>query len=116
MKIQINTDSNIEGKEALTAHVESVVESTLRHFKEHLSRVEIHLGDQKGGNSRIDDKRCMMEARLKSHQPVTASCQAGSLHEAIGGAASKLKSSLESVLGRLDNHHRHATVDLTGGG
>lgn len=34
MRIQVNTDSNIEGREKLTAHVRSVVESALNRFSE----------------------------------------------------------------------------------
>jgi len=114
MKIQINTDNHIDGKEALATHAESAVENALRHFKDRVTRVEVHLSDENAGKSGTDDKRCMMEARPKSHQPVSVSHHAGSIHQAIDGAASKLKALLETVLGRLDDQHRHAAVDLTG--
>ena len=45
MQIQVNTDSNIEGREKLTAHVRSVVESALNRFSDRITRVEVHLSD-----------------------------------------------------------------------
>jgi hypothetical protein len=45
----------------------------------------------------------MMEARLEGHQPVAVTDEADSLHEAIAGAAEKLKSALDSTLGRLND-------------
>lgn len=111
MQIQINTDHHIDGNEALSTHVESVVENTLRHVKSHLTRVEVHLEDQNAGKSGGDDKRCLMEARLRSHQPVAVSHQAGSIHEAVDGAARKLRASLEALLGRLDAR-KHQPVPL----
>lgn len=107
MQIQINTDNHIDGNEALSTHVEAVVESAVRHMKDHLTRVEVHLEDENGGKAGSDDKRCLMEARLRNHQPVAVSHNAGSVHQAVDGAARKLKASLESLLGRLDDHRRY---------
>ena len=109
MQIQINTDHHIDGKEALCAHVEAVVENAVRHVKDHLTRVEVHLDDENGGKAGSDDKRCLMEARLRSHQPIAVSHHAGSIHQAVDGAARKLRASLEALLGRLDDHRRHPT-------
>ena len=106
MQIQINTDNHIDGNEALSAHVEAVVENAVRHVKDHLTRVEVHLEDENGGKAGIDDKRCLIEARLKSHQPVVVSHHASSIHQAVDGAARKLRASLEALLGRLDEHRR----------
>jgi len=101
MQIQINTDHNIEGREALAAHVQGVVESVLGRFGEQITRVEVHLSDQNGDKSGQDDKRCMMEARLEGRQPTAVTHSAGTVDEAVDGAADKLKRSLESTLGRL---------------
>ncbi len=106
MQIQINTDNHIDGNEALSAHVEAVVDNAVRHVKDHLTRVEVHLDDENGAKAGSDDKRCL-EARLRSHQPVAVSHHAGSIHEAVDGAARKLRTSLEALVGRLDDHRRH---------
>ena len=79
----------------------------MRHFKDHLTRVEVHLDDEKGAKAGRDDLRCLMEARLRSHQPVAVSHHAGSIQQAVDGAFRKLRASLEALLGRLDEHRRH---------
>lgn len=114
MQIQIHTDNHIDGNEALSAHVEAVVDNAVRHVKDHLTRVEVHLDDENGGKAGATQKRCLMEARLRSHQPVAVSHHAGSVHQAVDGAARKLRASLEALLGRLDEHRRHPT-DAEGG-
>ncbi|WP_340123609.1 hypothetical protein [Methylobacter svalbardensis] len=43
MQIQINTDHNIEGHEALAAHVSGIIESALSQISDHITRVEVHL-------------------------------------------------------------------------
>jgi ribosome-associated translation inhibitor RaiA len=104
MKIQVNTDKNIEGSEELVAHIETVVENSLRHFRNQITRVEIHFRDENSHKSGRDDKRCMMEARLEGRQPVAVTHQAGSVSDAVEGAAKKMKASLESTLGKLNSY------------
>jgi len=113
MQIQTNTDKNIDGKDALAAHVEVTVTNALLHLQHQITRVEVHLSDENAGKSGGDDKRCVMEARPINHQPVAVSHQAGSVHQALDGAAKKLKVAVETLLGRLDRHNRHrASLDL----
>jgi hypothetical protein len=70
MQVQINTDHNIEGHEALADQVRGVVESALSRLSDHITRVEVHLSDEnsakKGGN---DDMPCMMEPASKAASP-----------------------------------------------
>lgn len=106
MQIQINTDSNIEGREALAAHVTSVVERVLSRFSDRISRVEVHLSDLNGDKRGQDDKRCLMEARVEGRQPNAVTHQAESLHHAIDGAADKLLRSLTSTFERLNDDRR----------
>ncbi len=106
MHIQINTDTNIEGREELAIHVKGLVESTLSRFADRITRVEVHLSDQNGNKNGQDDKRCMIEARLERRQPTAVTHQAASVDDAVEGAADKLKRSLESTLGRLNDSRR----------
>src|SRR5665213_2501960 len=101
MKIQINTDHTIQGSESLSQHTETVVQDALGHLAEHITRIEVHLSDENGKKHGNHDKRCMMEARLEGHQPMAVTHDAETIEQAIGGAAHKLKSSLEHTLGRL---------------
>lgn len=101
MQIQINTDHNIEGHEALATKVPGVVESALSQMSHHITRVEVHLSDESSHKSSPDDKRCMMEARLEGHQPIAVIYHAGTVDQAVDGAADKLTRLIESTLGRL---------------
>jgi ribosome-associated translation inhibitor RaiA len=117
MQIQINTDHNIAGHEALATHVRSVVEGAMSHMGDHITRVEVHLTDDIGQGSEKsgkDDKRCVMEARLERHQPIVVTCHAGSLHQAVDGAAHKLTRTVEHTVGKMRDKKRRAPApDLT---
>ena len=104
MKIQLNTDGNIEGNERLADHVTGVVEDALGRFADRVTRVEVHLSDENGPKSGPDAKRCMMEARLRGRQPVAVTHEAETLDQAIDVAADKLQRLLDSTLERLDAH------------
>lgn len=104
MQIQLNTDANINADEALTTDVNSTVESALKRFSDHITRVEVQLSDEnsdkKGGN---DDMRCVMEARLDGRQPVAVTHHGATVDQAVDGAADKLHRMIESTLGRLQD-------------
>ena len=108
MKIQFNTDANIHGTEALASQVTTSVEQALDHFKDHITRVEVHLSDESKGKSGLHDQRCMLEARLEGRQPVAVTDHAETLEQAVNGAAKKLAHRLESTLGRLKDHRKKA--------
>lgn len=110
MQIQVTTDNHIKGSAEFTQHVTSIVEATLERFRDRVTRVEVHLGDEnsneKGGD---DDKRCVLEVRLAGRQPMTVTHHAGSIEHALEGAADKMEKLLTSTLGRLDDvRHGHA--------
>ena len=116
MKIQVNTDHNIEGHEALAAHVSGLVASALGRTSEHITRVEVHLSDESAGKSGPDGKRCAMEARLHSRPPIAVSHQAATVHQAVNGAAEKLTRSIDSTLGALRDQKRHGAEPATRAG
>ncbi len=114
MHIQINTDRNIEGHEALSAHLSSIVAKTLSRISSHITRVEVHVSDENGHKNGKNDKRCLMEARIENRPPVAVKCDAETLHQAVEGAADKLIRSIESDLGRVhDNVSRSADPSHT---
>ena len=104
MQIQIRTDHNIEGEEAMAAETTAVLEQALRRFSEHITRVEVHLSDENGAKNGQQDQRCMLEARLEGRQPVAVTEHAATLEQAVHGAAHKLAHLLDSTLGRLHDH------------
>jgi ribosome-associated translation inhibitor RaiA len=109
LKIQINTDGNIEGDERLAAHVKRTVESALRRNIDYVTRVEVHLSDVNRHKTGYDDKRCMMEARLKGRHPIVVTDRAATLDKAVDGAAEKLTALVESTLGRMRQQRNRRT-------
>ena len=108
MKIQLNTDGNIDGNEALAAQLSATIDQALARFSEHVTRVEVHLSDENGGKNGQQDQRCMLEARLEGRQPVAVTEHAATLEQAVNGAAHKLARLLDSALGRLNEHRDKA--------
>jgi hypothetical protein len=109
MQIQINTDHNIEGREALSAHVRSVVEQALAHESGHIMRVEVHVADENGPKGGPDSVRCTMEARLERHQPIAVTFDAATVHQAVDGGAERLARLVEHTLARLRDEREHRT-------
>ena len=107
MKIEINTDKNILGKEALAQSVETILEQVLARFSDQITRIEVHLSDENSAaKSGMADKRCMLEVRLAGRKPEAVRVQAQTVDQAVMGAAQKMVSSLESELGKLGKHYR----------
>ncbi len=104
MQIQVNTDHNIEGHEAFSSQVKTKIADALNRFSKHVTRIEVHIRDENSDKGGMNDKRCLMEARLEGRQPIAVTHQAADLNQAVNGATDKLKSVIESTLGRLDNH------------
>ncbi|PHV07613.1 HPF/RaiA family ribosome-associated protein [Rugamonas sp. DEMB1] len=111
MQIKVNTDTTIEHHASLDEHVQTVVAAALNRFGEQISRVEVHLSDKNSQKSADGDNRCLMEARVAGYQPIAVSDHAATLHQAIAGAADKLKRAVDSALGRL-NDKRHTPVPV----
>jgi ribosome-associated translation inhibitor RaiA len=101
MKIQVNTDRNIEGSERLTTFLTNLITDDLSRFSDRITRVEVHLSDINGRREGDNDKRCLMEARLQGLQPLVVTENANSHEQAVNGALDKLKSKLDSRLGKL---------------
>jgi ribosome-associated translation inhibitor RaiA len=112
MQIQINTDHNIHGYESAAASVRATVENALRHLSSHITRVEVHLGDENASKRGSDDKRCMMEARLEGHSPIAVTHHAATVAQAIEGAAEKLVHRLDRTLGRLHSHRGNGATPI----
>ncbi len=112
MQIKVNTDTTIEHHASLDDHVQTVVGAALNRFGEQISRVEVHLSDKNSQKSADGDNRCLMEARVAGYQPIAVSDHAATLHQAIAGAADKLKRAIDSALGRLNDSKRHTPAPV----
>lgn len=109
MQVQVNTDNNITGSETLADQVNGAVENALGHLSDHITRIEVHLSDENGRKAGIDDKRCVMEARLEGLQPVSVSHQDSTVGQAIDGAAGKLGRMIASTIDRQRDEKRRRT-------
>lgn len=110
MQVQINTDHNIEGHEALAERIKGVIENSLSRFRNSITRVEVHLRDENSDKKDgYDNMRCMIEARLEGRQPIAVTHQATTLDEAVDGAADKLANLIETTLGRLQQQASQRT-------
>ncbi len=102
MHIQINTDKNISGNEAMTQSVKEILDHVLARFAGQITRLEVHLSDENSASkSGVIDKRCLLEARLAGREPVSVSDLALTIEQAATGAAHKMVSLLGSELGKL---------------
>lgn len=104
MKIQFNTDKTIHGDERVLDFFTSKIAEELDRYQSHISRIEVHLTDQNGIKDGWNDIHCLLEARIEARTPIAVSNQADTVELAISGAVVKLKASLETILGRMQNH------------
>jgi ribosome-associated translation inhibitor RaiA len=104
MTIQFNTDNNIQGNEELTAPLTSLISDKLNRFRDKISRVEVHLSNENGNKEGQNDKRCLLEARMEGKQPIAVTNTANSHEQAVEGAIDKLKTSLDTIIGRERNY------------
>ena len=104
MQILVNSNHSVDVTSTLEEHVKASVESELERFDDQLTRVEVHLNDENSGKSGPQDKRCQMEARVKGHDPISATHRAETLDLAINGAAEKLNHALGHALDKLNRH------------
>ncbi len=104
MKIQVNTDKNIEGKESLNTYVQNTIAEALERFSEHITRIDVHLSDDNGGKQGAADKRCLIEVKAEGIASIAATEVEDNLHKAINGAIDKIKKSLTSKFGKLNTH------------
>lgn len=101
MIIQINTDKNIIGSQELTASLTNLITEELSRFKDQITRLEVHLSDEDGNKKDgLNNMRCMLEARLENLKPIAVTEHSETHTKAVKGALKKLKSSIDSSIGR----------------
>ncbi|NLW97478.1 MULTISPECIES: HPF/RaiA family ribosome-associated protein [Luteimonas] len=99
--IQLNTDNHIDGTDALEERVNAMLEQQLGRYFPRLSRIEVFLSDTNSPvKSGVADKRCALEARLKNDDPVGTSHDADTMEQAIRGACDKLRTVLDTRIGK----------------
>lgn len=106
MKVRIAHDDHIRSSQARGEEIEGLIEDTLGRFGESIMSVQVHLSDENGPRFTPGDKRCLLEARLRRHEPIVVSHHADSVRQAVSGAAAKLERAIAHTLERRRSHYR----------
>ena len=104
MLIEINTDNHIEGKERMETFFSDALKTSLKRFEEKITRLEVHLGDENSEKFGLNDKRCMIEARVAGHNPIAVTHHADTIEKAVAGATDKIKKVLDTTFDKMRTH------------
>lgn len=104
MTIQINTDKTISGEQRSGVFFSAQIKEALERFESHITRIEVHLKDENGNKDGFNDISCLLEARLEGRQPIAITSQANTIDLAVSGAIDKIKSAIETIIGKSQNH------------
>ena len=106
MKIQFNTDKTIAGDEEQQQYFTTLIEDKLKRFQSHITRVEAHISDENGIKEGQNDIQCLLEVRMEGRDPIAVTCEANTAKNAVSGAIDKAKTSLETIIGRMQSNER----------
>lgn len=104
MEIKINTDNHIQGSEAFKEEYKELLSKALGRFEQYVTRFEVFFSDENKAKKATDDKKCVIEARVKGRNPESASHNAGTIKHAFDGALDKIKSVLTRVVDQMQAH------------
>lgn len=104
MTIQINSDNNLTVHKEFRAQLQTQISEELSRYSDTITRLEIHLSDENGHKDALNDKRCLVEARVEGMKPIAVTNIANNHEQAVEGAIDKLKATLETKFGRLNKH------------
>ncbi|CAM3951920.1 HPF/RaiA family ribosome-associated protein [Paracidovorax anthurii] len=110
MQVQVQHDEHIQGGESLAQWIQGETTGRLARFRDHLTRVEVHLSDLDAGKSGGGDKRCTIEARPAGRPPIAVNADADKLADAFIAAVEKLARAIDTDLGRLKDKNGRDTI------
>jgi len=100
MHVQINY-GEIQSSPALTEYVREVVTRALTHVANQVTRVEVHIHDDKHGRRGEADTRCTIEARIAGEKPLAVEARAKDIYAAVTRSAKKVGRAVSHRIGRL---------------
>ena len=98
--IEVRTANAVKGSAGLDAFAEEIVTGGLSRFMPRVTRIDVHLSDANADKKGDGDKRCQIEVRPASRQPVSATATAGTIEKALTTAVGKMKRLLATQFGR----------------
>ena len=105
MQIKVHTDNHITGDERLDEYTDGLIRGAVEHFQDYVTRVDAHLADENGAKGSDGDKRCTLEAHVAGQAPIAVTAHAGTVREAMSGAAAKLEKVLSGLHERRSHKH-----------
>jgi ribosome-associated translation inhibitor RaiA len=104
MTIQLNTDKSLTIHQEYEDKIKNAINEGLSRFDDLVTRLEVHLSDENGSKDGLEDKRCLLEARISGKEPIAVTNLGSNYDLALNGAINKLKSKLETIAGKLKTH------------
>ena len=106
MKIQLNSDKHISVSTKHSVRIEKKLQQKLKHFVKEITRIEVHLSDENSVKGGIDDKRCLLEARVAKIKPISTEHHASTIDQAVSGASEQLVNALRNRLEKIQSNNR----------
>ncbi len=106
MQFQFNSDNRVDAGAATASNLETLVRQKLGHVTEHLSRVEVHVGDVNGPR-RGDRITCAVELRPNGMEPISARDEASNVEVAVASATDKALTAFNRQIGRQTSRKGH---------
>lgn len=103
MTIQFNADNNLTVREGFREKLDSMLNGELDRFDDLITRLEVHLSDENGGKPGQEDKKCLLEARVKGKDPIAVTALAANYETAVADAAEKLKKTLDKMVDKMQS-------------
>ncbi len=111
MNILINTTNHVTSSENFNEQIRQTITDAMGGHVTHITRIEVHLSDENGGKFGLDDKRCLIEARIEHMKPVAVSHNAANFLLAVEGATEKLHRLIEHAVGRRESQRDHKNLN-----
>ena len=104
MQVQFNSDSSVMGTENVATRIEASIRAKLARFADRLTRVEVHVHDDRRHTHGHDDKACTLEARPRGGRAIGVTEHGSTVDDAARKAAITLAQRLERHFGKGSRH------------
>jgi hypothetical protein len=104
MKVQINTDKNIEGNERLEDYYTEELKKEFSHFDYKITRIEVHFSEETDKQFAADNKRCLLEFRLEKMDPLVVTAYSQTIEKAFDAAVIKATKVLITTFEKMRNY------------
>jgi len=103
MTIQLNADNNLKINKDYAKKLNAIIDDSFKRYSEYLTRIEVHFSDENSHKTSSNDKKCVLEAKLKGREPIAVSDFGDTYDLAFDSAIDKMKASLDTILGKMLN-------------